>query len=100
MPDRFLGRFRISDEISFSGRVAPFALGIPMPRLHEEIRILPITDHSPSGRENLFNLIGTEERVGRVARNSIHRRSECVTRTKRIHHALSIDLYGLGNERR
>jgi hypothetical protein len=44
-----------------------------MPGLHEQIRILPVTDDSPACGEDLLDLIGPEEHLSGVAGHAVDR---------------------------
>ena len=56
-----------------------------MPRLHEQVGVLAVTDHSPSCRENFRDLIGAKEHIGSVAGHAIDGRSQRIERAELVH---------------
>ncbi len=94
MPDHFFRRSRVADEVSFAARIAPLALRIPMPCLHEQVRILPVTHHSPARRQHFLNLVRAKEHVGSVARHAIHSRAQRVERAELVHHMAGRRVHG------
>ena len=84
MADHLFSGLRLSNEIALAGRIAPSPFGIPVPRLHKQFRVLAIADRAPTGFENLFHLIWTEEDIGGVARNTIERCPERLDWTERV----------------
>src|ERR1700745_259433 len=85
MADHLAGWNFVSREITFAGRVAPGACRIPVPGLHEKIGVLAIADGSPSCREHLLDLIGTEKDVGGVAGNTIDGGSQRAKRAEPVY---------------
>src|SRR5215469_6849872 len=71
VPNHFVCRICISGEISLPRRIAPRSFGIPMPRLYEEICILPVSNDSPSRRQDFLDLVGTKENIGRIAGHAV-----------------------------
>ena len=84
VPDHLFGRSRVADEVSLSQRIAPRALGIPVPGLHKQISVLPITDDAPSCGEDLLDLVGPEKRIRGIAGYPVDRRTQRVKRTKLV----------------
>src|ERR1035437_5922992 len=80
------GRSGVSGEISPARWIAPCALRIPMPGLHKQICVLAIADRAPTSREDLLNLVGTKEDVGRIAGDTIDGGSQGIDRAEFIHH--------------
>jgi hypothetical protein len=69
-----------------------------MPGLNEKVRVLAITDHSPSRFQHQLELIGTKEYVCGIAGYAIHGCAERMRRAKRIHRVTGIDLNGLSGK--
>src|SRR5215469_9146812 len=42
-----------ASEIPFAGRIAPGSIGIPVPRLHMQFRVLTVGDRLPAGGQDL-----------------------------------------------
>ena len=85
MTDHLLCGRCIADKVPLTGAVAPLALGIPMPRLDKQIRILPVADHSPASLLDLRNLIRPEEDVRGIAGDAVHRRPQGIEWAERVH---------------
>src|SRR5208337_3323320 len=65
--------------------IAPSALGIPMPGLHKQIGVLPVTDDSPPGGQDLLDLVGPKKHVGGIAGHTIHGRAQCIEGTECVY---------------
>src|SRR5581483_50659 len=87
-----LGRIRVSGKVALTRRIAPRALWVPVPCLHEKLCILPIAHHAPAGFENLADLVGRKEYIGGVARNSIHSCTERIERAEGIYAVTGRDI--------
>src|SRR5580704_3270570 len=94
--DHVARRSGVTGEISASRRVAPRSLRIPVPRLDEKVRILPITDNSPACGKNFLNLIGAKENIRCVAGHSINGRSQGVKRAEFVHNVAGCSVNGDG----
>src|ERR1700751_3021407 len=70
MANHFGGR-GVAGEVPFARWIAPFALRIPMPGLHEEFGVLPVADGAPASGKDLLDLVGPEEYIGGVAGDAI-----------------------------
>jgi hypothetical protein len=81
-----LVRIGVAGEVAFARGIAPGALGIPVPSLHEKLSVLAVADGTPARGQNFFDGFGLEKRVGSVAGHAINGRAECVRRTEGIHH--------------
>src|SRR5262249_1899152 len=55
----------IADEVSLARGITPGALRIPVPRLHEQLRVLAVRERLPSGREHLLHDWLSKKFVGR-----------------------------------
>src|SRR4029077_4645762 len=99
MADHLTGWSFVSREITFAGTIAPGAFRIPVPGLHEKIGVLAIADGSPSCREHLLDLIGTEKDVGGVAGNTIDGGSQRTKRAEPVYDMTGgcIDRHSLGD---
>src|SRR5208337_4468548 len=86
VPDHFSRRSGISHEIPFARRIAPSALGVPMPGLHEQIRVLAITDHAPPRRKDLLDLIRPKKHFGGIARYPVYGRTKGIHGAELVHH--------------
>lgn len=76
---------RRADEIALLiRRIAPGAVGIPMPRLNGKLSVQAIADRAPSGGKHLLHVRWIVENAGRIQRIAIDRRAERAQRTVRI----------------
>jgi hypothetical protein len=70
--DHFFRGSRVAGEVSLPRGIAPCALGIPVPGLHEQVGVLAVTDDSPASGENLLDLIRPKKYVGGIAGHAVH----------------------------
>ena len=72
------GRFGIADEIAaFACGIAPGAIWVPVPRGDAELRILPVGDWPPSGRERFLDRFRAKHFLELFGGQNIERSTEC-----------------------
>src|SRR4051812_41289233 len=86
MADGVFAWSSIAYEIAFARRITPFALRVPVPRLHKQFGILAVTDWTPASFVKLLQLIGLKKNIGRVARDPVQGCAQGAQRTERVGH--------------
>ena len=61
-------------------------LGFQCHACTNRVSVLAVTDHAPSGGEDLLDLVGPEKHIRGIAGYAIYGRTQGVQRTKFVHH--------------
>src|SRR4051794_5035021 len=71
-----VGGIGCSREIAFTTGIAPRALGIPMPGLHEELCVLAKSDRTPTRGEHRLQSFGCQVSIDGFHRYAVDSRAE------------------------